>query len=224
MPSWPRSGPPQIRRYLEQKLQQAALAAEGDSNGGNNATRRGKQSPLSVNQQLQGPVPAVQSLSRVALADLARMAVAQAEAGALPQQTAGRVKTLVGRLAGKEPGAPPGGGAASSSGSGRAYRWPPPAVPKHQHGWPQGQQPQLQQPEVSFEAANPAALTDFLEQQFLSRQQAAMEPVVSFCLVAPAAAIGHLLQSAAGLHLGLLLVFHVATVHSACDCCRWTHC
>lgn len=141
------------------------------------------------------PVSALQSLVRVPLAELATAATRLAQQGALPQQTAKRVKDLVGRLAAKDSDSPRGVAARSGGPrlrSGRMFRFPPPeglaasaAVPGRPAGLGLGlsqRGKQAKQAEVLCELPTPEALTAYLHASYLGEgeaAQAAAAPAVS---------------------------------------------
>lgn len=123
---------------------------------------------------------ALQQLTRVAPAQLAAAAAEFEQQGALPPDVAQRVQALGKRLAGA---ATSGGGAPQLS-----YRWPPPpplAAAATARGGARagkgsaGQYAQLGRQAVQFEAANPAALSSFLEGKYLAPESPGIPQLVS---------------------------------------------
>lgn len=191
-----------LRRYIERRLHAAATAAADPGSDGKVKGRPTKPAagPLLPNlPAATAPVSALQSLVRVPLAELATAATRLAQQGALPQQTAKRVKDLVGRLAAKDSDSPRGVAARSGGPrlrSGRMFRFPPPeglaasaAVPGRPAGLGLGlsqRGKQAKQAEVLCELPTPEALTAYLHASYLGEGEAARaaaEPAIESLLV-----------------------------------------
>ena len=174
---------PQIRRYLERRLEQssssaASVAAAASSAGGSGGKKGRSKRPAA--SAAQGAGEALQQLTRVSPAQLAVAAAELEQQGAVPAEVAQRAQTLSKRLA---------GAAGSDRASQLSYRWPPPAPPtaaaargtarSGKGTAQQAQQGQQARQGVQFEAPNPAALASYLEGKYLAPDSPGMPQLVS---------------------------------------------